>query len=113
MRRRLRLVRKRRLTPVQSKVLRTLEETGEETLGCLVNTLCIRPDVSAEVPHSFASEVDELRMLGLVAWTAYEPNPMSLLEFDLKLMAWRQTRSTGEKWLSLILTPDGVRALSE
>ena len=106
--------RKIKLSPEQNEILRLLEEAGEETLGTLLNTLRVRPDPQAGVPHEFQAAIAGLFRLGFVAWCP-DPGsgPLEAMRFDTSSGHWASPiAGTSHEPVSLVLTSEGEKSLS-
>lgn len=60
---------RRNLTPLQGRILGFLEEAGEETLGCVMNTECVAVGESGSPDWMFGEAIAVLVRQGLVRWS--------------------------------------------
>ncbi len=83
-----------RITPVQRDVLWTLEESGEESLPCLLNTLKIPPAENSQIGWEFREELSGLIRRGFVEWSSEcsSTDPLQLAFFDPNEQLWSAPR---------------------
>ena len=98
-----------KLTRLQRDLIWMLEEAGEETLSCILNTLKTRPDDDSRVGWELQQDFCSLIRVGLVSWAAESggDDPMLLARFDTGTKSW-----SAPSTCSVCLTEDGRQALT-
>ena len=98
---------KLRLSSQQRELLFVLEEAGDETLGCVLNTLGVPPDENLSVSFAFRGDLSGLLRLKFVRWspTSEESDPLDHAQFNSKTQSWEAPRTP-----VLELTPEGFAA---
>ena len=98
-----------KLTPRQRDIIWVLEEAGEETLCCILNTLKTRPDEASRVGWEFQNDLSGLMRLGLVSWATESSgdDAIQLAHFDSDTKSW-----SAPSTFNIYLTEKGQEALT-